>query len=150
MGITTRLANVYSLALGSGEVTLFDMVKAYGVLANQGTRLEPYAVERIEDRSGRVLETHVPSSYEAIPPATAYVVTSMLQSVIDGGTGWAARAWGFDYPAAGKTGNDQRLHGRLVHRIHAARGLRRLGRLRRQALDGHRDDGGQGGPAGLD
>ncbi|MFH1690870.1 MAG: PBP1A family penicillin-binding protein [Candidatus Eisenbacteria bacterium] len=104
MGITTRLANVYSLALGSGEVTLFDMVKAYGVLANQGTRLEPYAVERIEDRSGRVLETHMPSSYEALSPATAFVVTSMLQSVIDSGTGWAARAWGFSHPAAGKTG----------------------------------------------
>lgn len=104
MGITSRLANVYSLALGSGEVTLFDMVKAYGVLANQGTRLEPYAVERIEDRSGRVLETHMPSSYEAVSPATAFVVTSMLQSVIDSGTGWAARARGFSHPAAGKTG----------------------------------------------
>ena len=65
MGITTRLASVYSLALGSGEVTLLDMVKAYGVLANQGTRLEPYAVERIEDRSGRVLTTHMASSYES-------------------------------------------------------------------------------------
>jgi penicillin-binding protein 1A len=104
MGITTRLANVYSLALGSGEVTLLDMVKAYGVLANQGTRLEPYAVERIEDRSGRVLTTHMASSYEAIPPATAYVVTSMLESVINSGTGYSARAWGFSHPAAGKTG----------------------------------------------
>jgi len=86
------------------KVTLFDMVKAYGVLANQGTRLEPYAVEKIEDRSGRVLSTHMASSYEALSPATAYVVTSMLQSVIDGGTGWSARAWGFSNPAAGKTG----------------------------------------------
>ena len=104
MGITTRLVNVYSLALGSSEVTLFDMVKAYGVLANQGTRLEPYAVERIENRNGRVLTTHMASSYEAISPATAFVVTSMLESVINSGTGWAARAWGFSYPAAGKTG----------------------------------------------
>jgi penicillin-binding protein 1A len=104
MGITSRLANVYSLALGSGEVTLFDMVKAYSVLANQGTRLEPYAVERIEDKSGRVLSKRMASSYEALPPATAYVVTNMLQSVIDGGTGWGARAWGFSHPAAGKTG----------------------------------------------
>ncbi len=104
MGITTRLANVYSLALGSSEVTLFDMVKAYAVLANQGTRLEPYAVERIEDRNGRVLRTHMASSYEAISPATAFVVTSMLESVINSGTGWAARAWGFNHPAAGKTG----------------------------------------------
>ncbi|MBN2564795.1 MAG: transglycosylase domain-containing protein, partial [Candidatus Eisenbacteria bacterium] len=104
MGITTPLASVQSLALGSGEVTLLDMVKAYGVLANQGARLEPYAIERIEDRSGRVLERHVGSSYEALSPATAYVVTSMMESVINGGTGWAARSWGFQHPAAGKTG----------------------------------------------
>jgi penicillin-binding protein 1A len=104
MGITTPLAGVYSIALGSNEVTLLDMVKAYGVLANQGTRLEPYAVERIEDRSGRVLATHMASSYEALSPATAYVVTNMMESVINSGTGWAARARGFDYPAAGKTG----------------------------------------------
>lgn len=44
------------------------------------------------------------SSYEAISPATAFVVTSMLESVINSGTGWAARAWGFSHPAAGKTG----------------------------------------------
>jgi penicillin-binding protein 1A len=104
MGISTPLASVQSLALGSGEVTLLDMVKAYGVLANQGTRLEPYAIERIEDRSGRVLERHVGSSYEALPPATAYVVTNMMESVINGGTGWTARSLGFQHPAAGKTG----------------------------------------------
>ena len=104
MGISTRLSNVYSLPLGSAEVTLLDMVKAYGVLANQGTRLEPYAVERIEDRTGRVLYRHSSVSFEAISPATAYVVTSMLESVIDSGTGWSARAWGFSRPAAGKTG----------------------------------------------
>ncbi len=104
MGITTPLAPVYSLALGSGEVKLLDMVKAYGVLANEGIQLEPYAVERIEDRSGRVLERHVGTSREVLSPQTAYVVTNMMASVIDGGTGWAARAWGFNHPAAGKTG----------------------------------------------
>jgi penicillin-binding protein 1A len=104
MGITTPLSSVPSLALGSAEVTLLDMVKAYGVLANQGTRLEPYSIERIEDRNGRVLEKHVGSSYEALSPATAYVVTNMMESVINGGTGWAARSWGFQHPAAGKTG----------------------------------------------
>jgi len=104
MGITTQLASVYSLALGSGEVTLYDMVKAYSVLANQGTRLEPYSVERIEDRSGRVLMNHMASSYEALPPATAYVVTNMMESVVNSGTGWSARSLGFTHPAAGKTG----------------------------------------------
>jgi penicillin-binding protein 1A len=51
-----------------------------------------------------VLESHVGSSYEALSPATAYVVTNMMESVINGGTGWAARSWGFQHPAAGKTG----------------------------------------------
>ena len=96
--------DVYSLALGSAEVTLTDMVKSYGVQANQGARLEPYAVERIEDRTGKLLETHSPASHETISPATAFVVTSMLESVINSGTGWAARSWGFKHPAAGKTG----------------------------------------------
>lgn len=104
MGITTRLHPVHSLPLGSGEVLLIDMIRAYGVLANQGVRLEPYAIERIEDRSGNVLETHAARSREVLSPQTAYVVTSMMESVLDSGTGWAARAWGFRHPAAGKTG----------------------------------------------
>ncbi|MBD3368253.1 MAG: PBP1A family penicillin-binding protein [Candidatus Eisenbacteria bacterium] len=104
MGITTPLHPVFSLPLGSGEVLLIDMVRAYGVLANQGVRLEPYAIERIEDRSGNVLETHAVRSREVLSAQTAYVVTSMMESVINSGTGWAARAWGFRHPAAGKTG----------------------------------------------
>ena len=104
MGVSSPLASVYSLALGSAEVRLIDMVRAYGVLANQGIRLEPYAIERIEDRNGRVLETHSAVSTEVVSPQTAYIVTSMLESVLESGTGWAARAWGFRHPAAGKTG----------------------------------------------
>jgi len=104
MGIETPVSSVYSIALGSGEVRLMDMVRAYGVLANQGIRLEPYAVERIEDRNGRVLETHTGVSEEVLSPQTAYIVTSMLESVVNSGTGWGARARGFRYPAAGKTG----------------------------------------------
>jgi penicillin-binding protein 1A len=104
MGIRTRLPEIYSIALGSAEVRLLDMVRAYAVLANQGILLEPYAVERIEDRNGRVLEMHSAVSREVIPAQTAYVVTNMLSSVLDSGTGWAARAWGFQHPAAGKTG----------------------------------------------
>lgn len=105
MGISTPLAPVYSLPLGSGEVKLIDLVKAYGVLANQGVQLEPYAIERIEDRTGRILEQHAGMSHEVLSPQTAYVVTNMLESVLETrGTGWAARAWGFQHPAAGKTG----------------------------------------------
>lgn len=104
MGISTPLAPVPSLPLGSREVTLLDMVTAYGVLANQGVRLEPYAIDRIEDRNGRILEQHSGMSQMIVPPETAYIVTNMMESVISSGTGWAARAWGFQHPAAGKTG----------------------------------------------
>jgi penicillin-binding protein 1A len=104
MGVETPLSSIYSLALGSAEVRLIDMVRAYGVLANQGIRLEPYAVERIEDRNGRTLEVHSTMSTEVISPQTAYVVTSMMESVLRDGTGWGARARGFTRPAAGKTG----------------------------------------------
>ncbi|MBD3348223.1 MAG: PBP1A family penicillin-binding protein [Candidatus Eisenbacteria bacterium] len=104
MGVERPISSVYSLALGSAEVRLIDMVRAYGVLANQGIRLEPYAVEKIEDRNGKVLEIHSSMSREILPPQTAYVVTSMLESVIESGTGWGARARGFTHPAAGKTG----------------------------------------------
>jgi penicillin-binding protein 1A len=104
MGISTPLKPVYSLALGSCEVKLIDMVEAYATLANQGIRMAPYAIERIEDQNGRVLEKHETRSREVLSPETAYVVTNMLESVLVNGTGWAARAWGFDHPAAGKTG----------------------------------------------
>lgn len=104
MGITTPLSAVYSIALGSEEVRLVDIVRAYNVLADQGIRVEPFGIVRIEDRNGRVLETHGPKRNEVLSPQTAYVVTNMLESVLESGTGWAARAWGLEHPAAGKTG----------------------------------------------
>ncbi len=104
MGISTTMRPVYSLPLGSAEVRLIDLVKAYGVLANQGILIEPHAITRIEDRNGRVLEKHVGTSQEVLSPQTAYVVTSMLESVIQSGTGFGVRSLGFTHPAAGKTG----------------------------------------------
>lgn len=104
MGISTPIKPVYSIALGSSEVKVIDMVEAYATLDNHGIRMSPYAIERIEDQNGRILERHESRSREALSPETAYVVTSMLESVMVNGTGWAARAWGFDHPAAGKTG----------------------------------------------
>lgn len=104
MGIRTPLLPVYSLALGSGEVSLLDMAAAYGCLANQGRRVVPYLVERVVDRSGRVLEEHRPMSQEVLSPQTAYVTLSMMRSVLDAGTATTIRKRGFNRPAAGKTG----------------------------------------------
>ena len=105
MGITTRLAPYPSLALGSSEVTLWDIVSAFSVFPNGGIRVEPKFVVKITDRYGKVLEEKRLSRREEVLSAqTAYIMTTMLESVINRGTGFGARARGFTHPAGGKTG----------------------------------------------
>ncbi|HUU36014.1 MAG TPA: penicillin-binding transpeptidase domain-containing protein [Vicinamibacterales bacterium] len=101
---------VPSLALGSGEVTLFDMTSAYGVFANQGRWRKPVLIRRVEDLDGSVLFAADRSEAQAVDPDTAFLMTSMLADVLDSGTAWKARQLGFRLPAAGKTGttNDYR------------------------------------------
>ncbi len=102
LGIRSPLAPNLSLALGSSEVTLLDLAATYGVFANQGQRVEPRFILRITDSQGNVIDENMPQTEQVISPETAYLITSMLQSVIDHGTGKAAKALG--RPAAGKTG----------------------------------------------
>lgn len=104
MGIKSPLSQNLSLALGSSEVTLLEITSAYGVLANRGIRNDPLFVLKVEDRTGTVLEKNAPVPKEVLSEETASVMTSMLQSVMDHGTGYPARAAGFLNPAAGKTG----------------------------------------------
>ncbi|MFN7976852.1 MAG: PBP1A family penicillin-binding protein [Vicinamibacterales bacterium] len=105
-----NLPAVPSLALGSGEVTLQDMTSAYGAFAAEGTRHKPSLIRRVEDLDGQVLYQAEDVAAQAVKPDTAFLMTSMLQDVIDGGTAWKARQMGFRLPAAGKTGttNDYR------------------------------------------
>lgn len=98
------LPAVPSLALGSGEVTLFDMTSAYGAFAADGQWHKPSLVRRVEDLDGTVLYAAEDTAVQAVKPDTAFLMTSMLQEVIDGGTAWKARQLGFRLPAAGKTG----------------------------------------------
>jgi penicillin-binding protein 1A len=102
LGITSRLAPNLSLALGSSEVSLLDLATAYAVFANQGQHPEPRFITRITDSQGIVIDDNPPRSEQVISPETAYLITSMLQSVIDHGTG--RRAKEIERPAAGKTG----------------------------------------------
>ena len=108
LGIKTRLEPHLSLALGSANVTLLELTRAFGVFAAQGYRADPVLISQIQDKDGTVLEETEPSSLEVISPQTSYLITSMLQSVIQEGTGQGAKALG--RPAAGKTGttNDTR------------------------------------------
>jgi penicillin-binding protein 1A len=108
LGIQSKLEPNLSLALGSANVTLLELTKAFGVFAAQGYRAEPFLITRILDKDGNLLEEVEPSAVEIISPQTSYLITSLMQSVIQEGTGQKAQALG--RPAAGKTGttNDTR------------------------------------------
>jgi penicillin-binding protein 1A len=102
LGITSPLPEFLSVAIGSAEAPLIEMVAAYAAFANQGVRMKPLAVLEVIDREGNILEQHRAEPHEAIRADTAYITTHMLQGVIERGTGVAARA--LDWPLAGKTG----------------------------------------------
>ncbi len=102
LGIASPLANDLSLALGSSGVTLQELTAAYGAFLNQGIRLEPYTIESVVDADGQTLETHMPEPREAISKESAYLITNMMEDVIQKGTGQAAR--GLGRSLAGKTG----------------------------------------------
>ncbi|MCK4404119.1 MAG: PBP1A family penicillin-binding protein [candidate division Zixibacteria bacterium] len=105
MGISSPLAPYPSLALGTSEVTLWDMVSAFSVFPHGGIKVEPKYILKITDRYGKVLEEKKFSRREEVLSAqTAYIMITMLQSVINRGTGYGARARGFTRPAGGKTG----------------------------------------------
>jgi len=96
--------SVPSLALGSGEVTLQSLTAAYGAFANHGMVSRPILIRRVDDTAGQVLYTSEPSSVRAISDSTAYLMSTMLADVINGGTAASARSLGFTLPAGGKTG----------------------------------------------
>ncbi|NLM96169.1 MAG: PBP1A family penicillin-binding protein, partial [Halanaerobiaceae bacterium] len=111
MGITTlqpadRYSDRLSLALGglNKGVTPLEMAAAYGIFANQGIWVEPHAITRVLDSNNRVLYEARPRKRVVLSEDEAYLMTSMLQSVIAdaGGTGWRARLG--NQPVAGKTG----------------------------------------------
>lgn len=104
LGIEQPIPPYYSIALGSIELTLLEMVNAFNTIANQGVRVKPFFITRIDDEYGRILEEKVPEPKLVIRPQTAYILTSMMQSVVNEGTGTAIRQRGFKGPAAGKTG----------------------------------------------
>ncbi len=104
MGINRKLPPYYSLALGSAEVTLMELTTALNTLANAGIKVRPIMVQKVTDARGTVIEENRPDGTRVLQPTTAYVVTSMLQSVVNEGTATAIRRVGYSGPAAGKTG----------------------------------------------
>ena len=124
MGIDTKnMLPVPSLALGTPDVSLYEMVGAYSTFANQGVYVKPSLITRIEDKNGTVLYQHTPQTKDVISSETAYVTINLLQGVTESGSGsrlrhktGANRAYksavtGYPYefknPIAGKTGTTQ-------------------------------------------
>jgi len=101
-GITSPISYDYTTALGSSAVTPLELTSAYATFASQGIRTEPIIIKSIIDGNGAVLENYEPQPVEAINSTTAYLVTSLLESVVKEGTGKGALSLG--KPVAGKTG----------------------------------------------
>ena len=108
MGINTDIRAVDAIALGTSEVFPIEMVSAYSALSNQGVYSKPFGITRIEDRYGNIIKEYYPDRKEVLSEETAYLMTSLMQTVMDRGTGGSARwKYKFNRPAAGKTGTTQ-------------------------------------------
>ena len=103
-GPGVRVGKNCSIALGAVEVNPLAMTAGYQTLANGGKHCPPFAIAKIEDRSGRTLVRARPACKEVVDPDMAARVTSMLEGVVSWGTGQAAQ---LDRPVAGKTGTGQ-------------------------------------------
>jgi len=108
MGITTDIRAVDAIALGTSEVYLLDIVNAYSAFPNKGVLNKAFGITKVEDRYGNIIKEYEPIREEVLREESAYVMTSMLQTVMDAGTGGSAR-WrhNFYHPAGGKTGTTQ-------------------------------------------
>nr|WP_121269543.1 transglycosylase domain-containing protein [Pedobacter schmidteae] len=108
MGITSDVPAYPSIALGSFDASVYDMVGAYSVFANKGVWTKPTYIVRIEDRNGVVLYSEKPIPKPAMNEEVAYVMTRMLRGVVTNGTGWRlAGKFGVKAAIGGKTGTTQ-------------------------------------------
>ncbi len=103
MGIKSRIRPYPSIALGSVEVTPLELTTAFGVFANEGVLVEPLSILRIEDKDGNIIEQNFPQKREALSRETAYIMTDLLEGVVNSGTAARVRHY-FHFPAGGKTG----------------------------------------------
>lgn len=111
LGITSPLSRDLSIALGSSGVSLLELVKSYSVFCNQGMLVEPVFITKILDSKGKILYESQNESKQVIEKSTAFLMTSLLQSVVNEGTGQRVRK--LNRPAAGKTGTTNNLYDAL-------------------------------------
>jgi penicillin-binding protein 1A len=112
LGINADIENNLSIALGSSNLTLLDLVKGFAAFANGGYRVKPVFVRRIEDSEGNVLEENSTEKVRALPEDIALKMTGLLKGPVEYGTakGVAAR---LGYPIAGKTGTTSNYYDAL-------------------------------------
>ena len=125
LGISSKIPSVPSIALGTADLTVYEMVAAYGAFANQGIYVKPVMVSRIEDKNGTVLFETAPETRDVLSEESAYVTLKLLEGVTESGSGIRLRHRGaeennpyfgtvvtgypyeFQNPIAGKTGTTQ-------------------------------------------
>ena len=125
MGIKSRLPRVPSIALGTPDISLFEMVGAYSTFANKGIYIKPIIITRIEDKNGTILFEVIPETTDVLSEESAYVTINLLKGVTEEGSGMRLRHEGaevsnlvfqnvvtgypykFENPIAGKTGTTQ-------------------------------------------
>lgn len=104
-GVTTEIEPVPAICLGSGEISLFEMVHAYSMYPTGGFSVTPRYITRIEDKNGNPLQVYSSERKEVISASTAYNVITMMQGVMNHGTGRRAASYGINIAnVAGKTG----------------------------------------------
>lgn len=105
LGIKSNIPEFYSICLGTPDISLYEMVGAFAAYANKGVYTEPIFITRIEDKHGNVLANFVPRTNEAMSEITAYVMVSLMQGVVESGTGARLRGkYALTAQIAGKTG----------------------------------------------
>jgi penicillin-binding protein 1B len=104
MGLKSPMQPIPSLALGTAEVVPLEIAGAYGTIANGGLRIPPMAVKEVMDGKGQVVERKTLEMDPVLTPQQAYILTYLLQGVVDHGTARGIRALGYTGPVAGKTG----------------------------------------------
>ncbi len=121
LGITSEIPEVPSIALGSVDLSLYEMVGAYGTFANKGMYVEPMMILRIEDKNGTILADFTPKTKEVLSEESAYTIINLLEGVTTAGSGQRLRSsagsypdsivsgypYKFRNPIAGKTGTTQ-------------------------------------------
>ncbi len=108
LGITSNISRNLSIALGSSGLSVLEVVTSYSVFANNGYLVPPVFITKITDRDGRVIFEASPERKRVIEESTAFIMTSLLESVVKSGTGRRVRA--LNRPVAGKTGTTNNLY----------------------------------------